>query len=277
MTETATRRRRHIGFLQIAAISLIAVMVLVVVVLPFLAARDPLQQDAANRFASIGTPGYPLGTDGFGRDVFSRIVHGLRTELIICVLSALFAGILGTILGLLGGYFGRFVEIITMRVVDIILGFPHIILALLIVTLYGPGSVTLIFAMSVIFTPGFARLTYGQVLSVKSMPYVEAANVFGSTRRHTLFKVILPNSMAPSIVQFSLTIPAAILLESGLSFLGLGVVPPTPSLGLMIAEGQRYMSSHPEALLVPSIVVVLVILAFGVLGEALRDWFDPRR
>jgi peptide/nickel transport system permease protein len=277
MTETAVRRRRQIGPLQIIAIALVAVLAVVVVVLPLVATGDPLQQDVASKFAGIGTPGHPLGTDAFGRDVFSRVVLGLRTELIVSVLSALFAGVLGTILGLLGGYFGRLAEVATMRVVDIILGFPHLILALLIVTLYGPGPVTLICAMSVIFTPGFARLTYGQVLSVKSMEYVEAASVFGGTRTHNLFKVILPNSMAPSIVQFSLTVPAAILLESGLSFLGLGVVPPAPSLGLMIAEGQRYMSTYPEALLVPGIVIVLVILAFGVLGESLRDWLDPRR
>ena len=252
-------------------------MVLMVVILPFIATRDPLQQNIADRFATIGTPGYPLGTDAFGRDVFSRVVLGLRTELMISFLAALFAGLLGTIMGLLGGYFGKIAEIFTMRVADVILGFPHLILALFIVTLYGPGSVTLICAMSVIFIPGFARLTYGQVLEVKSKEYVEAANVFGGTRMHVLFKVILPNSMAPTIVQFSLTIAAAILLESGLSFLGLGVVPPAPSLGLMIADGQRYMSTYPEVLLVPAIVVVLVILAFGVLGESLRDWFDPRK
>lgn len=275
--QAPARRRRGFGLLQYCAVGFIVLIVVAVVVLPLVATKDPLQQDIGKRFAPLGTPGYPLGTDAFGRDTFSRVVLGLRTELVIASLSAVIACLLGTVLGLIGGYFERWAEMATMRVVDIVLGFPHLILALLIVTLYGPGSATLVCAMSVIFMPAFARLTYGQVLRVKAEEYVAASQVFGGTVRHTLFKVVLPNSIAPSIAQLSLTIPAAILLESGLSFLGLGVVPPEPSLGLMVAEGQRYLSSYPQVLLVPSAVIIAVILAFGVLGEALRDWLDPRR
>lgn len=276
-TQTAARRRRRFGPLQYCAAGFVVLLVVAVLVMPLVVTRDPLSQHIAKRFASIGTAGYPLGADAFGRDIFSRVVLGLRTELMISSLSAAAACLMGTLLGLLGGYFERWAEVATMRVVDIVLGFPHLVLALLIVTLYGPGSATLICAMSVIFMPAFARLTYGQVLRVKAEEYVAASQVFGGTLRHTLFKVVLPNSVAPSIAQLSLTIPAAILLESGLSFLGLGVVPPAPSLGLMVAEGQRYLSSEPQVLLVPAGVIVVVILAFGVLGEALRDWLDPRR
>lgn len=273
----AGRRWRGLGPLQYCAMGFLILILLATILLPLVATKDPLSQDIAQRFAPIGAKGYPFGADAFGRDTFSRLLLGLRTELIISVLSAMFAGILGTILGLLGGYFGRWAEMVTMRVVDIVLGFPHLILALLIVTLYGPGSVTLVCAMTVIFMPAFARLTFGQVIRVKTEEYVAASEVFGGTLWHTLFRVVLPNSLAPSIVQLSLTIPAAILLESGLSFLGLGVVPPAPSLGLMVAEGQRYLSTEPHVLLVPAIAIVVVILAFGVMGEALRDWLDPRR
>lgn len=271
------KKGKRVSALQVVAFAMLAVITLMVAASPWFAPLNPLEQDVANRFAPVGDPVYLLGSDVFGRDVLARLMSGLRIELFIAVSAASLAAIVGTLFGLIGGYFGRVAEILTMRTTDIILGFPSLILALLVVTIYGPGSTTLIFAMALVFMPAFARLTYGQVLSVKSAEYVEAAKVFGGTSLYTLFRVVLPNSFAPTIVQFSLAVPAAILLESGLSFLGLGVVPPTPSLGLMIAEGQRYMNSNPEALIVPAALIVFVILAFGVLGEALRDWFDPRR
>jgi peptide/nickel transport system permease protein len=164
-----------------------------------------------------------------------------------------------------------------MRVgVDVLLAFPPIILALLAVTLRGPGAGTLIIAMGVLFAPTFARITYGQTISVKRLEYVEAATAFGASTRTRVFGVVLPNVSAPIIVQFSLTIANAILLESGLSYLGLGVVPPSPSWGSMVAQGQRYLASEPHALLVPGAVIVMTILAFGLLGDALRQWLDPK-
>ena len=205
--------------------------------------------------------------------VFVREGDNLQTVLELPMTAAA----LGTVLGLLGGYFNGLIEVVTMRlVVDVILAFPPIVLALLAVTLYGPGAWTLIIAMGVLFAPIFARITYGQVLSTKREEYVDAARTFGAPTWVVLFRTVLPNVSAPIIVQFSLTMAAAILMESGLSYLGLGVVPPTPSWGSMVAQGQRYLTTEPHVLLVPGAVIVLTILAFGILGDALRDLLDPK-
>lgn len=271
------RLRQAMTPLRVGAAAYVALMVVVVVAAPLLAPQDPLAQDVGSRLLRPGDGGHLLGTDALGRDLLSRLMHGARVELFIALGATLLAMGVGTLLGLLGGYFGGVVETLTMRVVvDVVLAFPPIILALLAVTLNGPGAATLILAMGVLFAPVFARITYGQTISVKRLEYVEAATAFGASTSRRLFGIILPNVSAPVIVQFSLTIATAILLESGLSYLGLGVVPPTPSWGSMVAEGQRYLSSDPHALLVPGAAVVLTILAFGILGDALREWLDPK-
>ena len=271
------RLRQAMTPLRVGAAAYVALMVVVVVAAPLLAPQDPLAQDVGSRLLRPGDGGHLLGTDALGRDLLSRLMHGARVELVIALGATLLAMGVGTLLGLLGGYFGGVVETLTMRVVvDVVLAFPPIILALLAVTLNGPGAATLILAMGVLFAPVFARITYGQTISVKRLEYVEAATAFGASTSRRLFGIILPNVSAPVIVQFSLTIATAILLESGLSYLGLGVVPPTPSWGSMVAEGQRYLSSDPHALLVPGAAVVLTILAFGILGDALREWLDPK-
>ncbi|WZH51545.1 MAG: ABC transporter permease [Nocardioides alkalitolerans] len=262
--------------LRLAALVYVGLMLLVLVAAPLLAPADPLSQDVADRLAGPGGA-HVLGTDELGRDILSRIIYGARVELLIALGATLVSMVLGTLLGLLGGYFGGIVEVITMRVVvDVLLAFPPIILVLLAVTLRGPGTGTLIAAMGVLFAPTFARIAYGQVISVKRLEFVEAATAFGAPTRTRLFGVILPNISAPLIVQVSLTIATAILLESGLSYLGLGVVPPTPSWGSMVAQGQRYLSSDPHVLLVPGAFVVLTILAFGLVGDALRSGLDPK-
>lgn len=271
------RLRQTMTPLRILAAVYVAILLATMAGAGFLAPDDPLAQDVANRLRPPGTSGHLLGTDELGRDILSRLMYGARVELLIALGATALAMVLGTLLGLLGGYFGGLVEIATMRVlVDVILAFPPIILALLVITLRGPGAATLIIAMGILFAPTFARITYGQTISVKRLEYVEAATAFGATVRTRLFRVILPNVSAPIIVQVSLTIATAILLESGLSYLGLGVVPPTPSWGSMVAQGQRYLSTSSHALLVPGLAVVLTILAFGLLGDALREWLDPK-
>ncbi|RGE19140.1 ABC transporter permease [Leucobacter sp. wl10] len=260
----------------IMAIYIVAMLVMMFLA-PVLAPYDPIAQNVALRLKPPLSEGHLLGTDELGRDILSRIMYGAQIELFIALGATLLATVLGTLLGLFGAYFNGVAEFVTMRlVVDVVLAFPPIILALLAVTLYGPGSVTLIIAIGVLFAPIFARITYGQVLSVKREEYVDAAKTFGAPTILIMFRTVLPNVSAPIIVQFSLTMAAAILLESGLSYLGLGVVPPAPSWGSMVAQGQRYLTSNPHALLVPGIVVVLTILAFGILGDALRDLLDPK-
>ena len=242
------------------------------------AIRSSLEQNVTNRLKGPFAAGHILGTDELGRDILSRgscTAH--RSNCSVALGTTILAMVLGSLLGLLGGYFAGITEIVTMRlIVDVILAFPPIVLALLAVTLYGPGPVTLIIAMGVLFAPIFARITYGQVLSVKREEYVDAAKTFGAPTIVILFKTVLPNVIAPIIVQFSLTIAAAVLLESGLSYLGLGVVPPAPSWGSMVAQGQRYLTTDPHALLMPGAVIVLTILAFGILGDALRDTLDTK-
>lgn len=272
-----SRVREAVTPLRAIAAVFITVTIIATIVANWLPIASPVQQDITQKLLPIGSNGYLLGTDQFGRDILSRLVFGARTELVVALGATAVAIVVGTVLGLIGGFYGRWAETITMRAVDVILAFPPIILALLVVTIYGPGIVTLVFVMGLLFAPAYARLTYGQVLTVKSAEYVEASQVFGATKRATLFSVVLPNVATPIIVQMPLTLAASILLESGLSYLGLGIVPPTPSWGFMVADGQRYMTSNPELVLIPSLVIALSILAFGLLGDFLRDWLDPRR
>lgn len=258
------------------ALTFLLLLVLASVFAP-LFTLDPLAQDVVNARAPIGAPGHLLGTDELGRDTLSRLLNGARVEFLIALGATALALMLGTLLGSLGAYFGRLVEMLTMRVViDVLLAFPPVILALLIVTIYGSGTVTLIITMGVLFSPVFARISYGQTLSVRSAEYVEAAKAYGASTPRILFGIVLPNISAPLIVQVSLIMAGSILLESGLSYLGLGVVPPAPSLGSMVAAGQRYMSSDPQLMLIPSLLIVLTILSFSLLGDTLRDWLDPR-
>ena len=276
-SRSAARFRRSLTPWRVVALVIAAVVTVAAVLGPVLVPFDPLDTGAGQRFAAPGTAGHLLGTDAFGRDVAARLVHGLRTELVIALSATALAALAGTVLGVLGGYFGRWVELVTMRVTDVVLAFPTIVFALLAVAVFGAGTVTLIVVLAVLFAPTYARLAYGQVLSVRHAEYVEAEVAFGSPTLRLLRRTVLPNVLAPVLVQLSLTIAAAVLLESGLSFLGLGVLPPAPSLGLMIADGQRYLSSEPVQLLVPAAAVVLTILAFSALGDVLRDWLDPRR
>lgn len=260
------------------ALAFVVLLVLAAAVGPLLVGASPTDQDVAGRLRPPGTPGHLLGTDELGRDVAARIVHGARLELLVAVGATALAAVLGTLLGLLGGFFRGVVEFLTMRLVgDVLLAFPPIVLALLVVAIYGPGQWTLIVVMGLLFMPTFARVVYGQTLSVTEAEYVTAAEAFGARVPTRLFRVVLPNVAAPVIVQCSVVMASAILLESGLSYLGLGIVPPAPSWGSMVATGQRYMSSNPSAILVPSLVVVLTILAFGLLADGLRDGLDPRR
>ena len=259
------------------ALAFVLLVIVLAVLAPVIVTFDPVAQDIAHRLLPPGTPGHILGTDEYGRDVFTRLIYGARVELLIAFGATSLAAVFGTLLGLIGGYFGGIAEFLTMRLTsDVLLAFPPIILALLIVTIYGPGVGTLIVVMGILFAPKFARIVYGQTLSVKRLEYVDAAKAFGASIPTALFRVVLPNVSAPIVVQFSLVMASSILLESGLSFLGLGVVAPAPSWGGMVSSGQRYMGSDPATILVPSIMVVLTILSFGLLADALRELLDPR-
>jgi peptide/nickel transport system permease protein len=262
---------RRIGW----PILLVAAILLVAIAAPLLAPYDPIPMDVPNR---LGAPSWLhlLGQDEYGRDVLSRLIYGARVSLSVALLSAAIAAVVGVVAGLVGGYFGGMSEILTLRVVDIVLCFPPLLLALLIVTVLGPGIETLTLVLSVLFIPGFARVTYGEVLSTKNQEYVEATRALGARAPRILFNAILPNIIGPILVQFSLTVAAAVILESGLSFLGLGVVPPAPSWGLMIRGARGYMEQNPMGLLWPCAALVFTIWSINALCDSLRDAIDPR-
>lgn len=254
---------------------LVGTIVLLALFAPLLGLPDPVRQDVANRLAAPGEAGL-LGRDEFGRDVLSRLIWGARTSLVVAFASALIACVAGTLIGLLSAWFRGLGGMLALGSTDIILCFPPILLALLVVTLLGPGAGTLIMVLSVLFLPGFARITYAEVQLVQELEYVEAARAIGATTPRILVRTILPNVAGPILVQLSLAVAAAVVLESGLSFLGLGVVPPAPSWGLMIRGARTTLELAPLLLLWPCAALTLTILAMNLLCDALRDAVDPR-
>jgi len=254
---------------------LLTLMVTACLLAPFLPIPDPLKMNMGQRFAPPSAA-FLLGQDEMGRDVFSRLLFGVRISIFIALSTALLSAIVGTALGIFGGYMRGLSEIFTLRAMDIVLCFPPLLLAMLAVTLYGPGPITLIPVLSVVFVPGFTRVAYASVLTVRSQDYVEAVRAMGASNGRIMVKTILPNIMGPLLVQASFVTAAAVVLESGLSFLGLGVVPPSPSLGLMIGTGRAAIAHQPMLLVWPCLALVAMILILNGVCDLLRDWLDPR-
>lgn len=254
---------------------LLTLMVTACLLAPVLPIPDPLKMNMGQRFAPPSAA-FLLGQDEMGRDVFSRLLFGVRISIFIALSTALLSAIVGTALGIFGGYMRGLSEIFTLRAMDIVLCFPPLLLAMLAVTLYGPGPITLIPVLSVVFVPGFTRVAYASVLTVRSQDYVEAVRAMGASNGRTMVKTILPNIMGPLLVQASFVTAAAVVLESGLSFLGLGVVPPSPSLGLMIGTGRAAIAHQPMLLVWPCLALVAMILILNGVCDLLRDWLDPR-
>jgi peptide/nickel transport system permease protein len=254
---------------------LVGGMLLVALAGPLLPLADPVRQDVAGRLMPFSAAHW-LGKDEFGRDVLSRLILGARVSLSIAVASTALGAVAGICLGIIGGYFRGAAELVTMRMAEIVLCFPPLLLALLVVTLVGPGAATLILCLAIVFTPAFARVAYAATLSVRSLDYVTAQVALGKPALLILWRTILPNIAPPLIVQVSLTVAAALLLESGLSFLGLGVVPPAPSWGLMIRGARGTMEQDPLLLLWPCLALTGAVLALNLLCDRLREVLDPR-
>jgi len=253
-------------------LALIALICLLASVLPL---SDPLKMTMGQRFAGPSSA-FPLGQDEMGRDILSRLVFGIRISLFIALSTSILSGVIGTAFGIIGGYMRGFPEILTLRAMDVVLCFPPLLLAMLAVTLYGPGPMTLIPVLAAVFVPGFTRIAYASVLTVRSQDYVEAVQAMGASNIRIMLKTILPNIMGPLLVQASFVTAAAVVLESGLSFLGLGVVPPSPSLGLMIGTGRAAIAHQPMLLVWPCLALVVMILVLNGVCDLLRDWLDPR-
>ncbi|SDY77334.1 ABC transporter permease [Citreimonas salinaria] len=260
---------------RIGAIIIAVFAVAAILGLAGLTPHDPLAQD---RLARLQAPGarYWMGTDLFGRDILSRLMVGIGQSFAVALLSVGLATSVGTVLGLTAAWFGRLWDGAVMRAMDVLLSFPAILLALLIVAIMGPGLVTSVVAIAIVYTPIFTRVVRGPALSLKTRSFVDAARTFGSSRRYILTRHLLANLVAPLTVQITLALAWALLTEAALSFLGLGAQPPNPSLGLMLSDSRNLMESAPWMLVFPALVIMLAVLGFNLLGDALRDLFDPR-
>ena len=255
---------------------MLAALVLAAALGPFVTSRDPLDQLLSARL-SPPSPAYLLGTDQLGRDIASRILYGARLSLLVGVLVVGLAGIFGTLVGLVAGYAGGLADESLMRFTDVFLAFPSLILAMAIAGALGPTLVNAILAIAVVTWPVYARLVRGQLLSLRRREYVEAARSIGASGGRILVRHLLPNAAGPVLVQASFDMGAAIIAVAGLSFIGFGAQPPTPEWGVMISEGRNYFSTEPWLALFPGVAILLAAGAFNVLGDALRDAFDPRR
>jgi ABC-type dipeptide/oligopeptide/nickel transport system permease subunit len=243
---------------------------------PLLAPYDPLAMQSADRF-SPPSARYLLGTDEFGRDLFSRLLYGGRVAFRVGGLSIALASVVGVALGALAGYLAGWFDSVVMRFFDALLAFPAILLAIVILAVLGPGTMNAVLAVAIVNIPIFARLARANVLAEKYKDYVEAARAVGAPPRRVIFRTILPNSLATLIVQVTVSFAAAVLLESSLSFLGLGVPLPDPSWGSMLSVGRGYLTQAPWYALAPGLAIMLLVLGVYLLGDGLRDVLDPRR
>lgn len=260
-----------------ALVGLVLIIIIVATALlaPLISPHDPIEQSTIQRLKDPSSS-YLLGRDDYGRDVFSRIIYGTRVALTVGVLSVLLGGALGTAIGIVAGYFGGKIETILMRMVDVLLSFPDLITGLLVMAVLGAGQVKLIIAIALTVSPRFARIAYGPTLALKEKEFVEAAVAMGQRSRVILTKHILPNVGGELLVLGSLWTASAIRLEASLSFIGLGVPPPTPTWGQMIRDGTRYLADYPLLSLAPGAALLITVFAFNLVGDGLRDVLDPR-
>jgi peptide/nickel transport system permease protein len=258
-----------------------AVLVLIMLVISICAAlgivpHDPLVQNPMDALKGPSST-YWFGTDQFGRDVFSRAMDGMRRSMTVSILSVAIAGFVGVGMGVIGGYLGRWLDSFVVRFSDVIFAFPAILLALAIVNSLGNSWIDTSLAIAVVYTPIFIRVARGPVLSIKELDYVKSVRVLGYSSPRILFSHVLPNVLAPILVQIALSMSWAILTESGLSFLGLGTQPPDASLGLMVSEAQPMAAFAWWTLAAPSVFITLVVVGLNLVGDGLRDSLDPAR
>lgn len=251
------------------------VMFSVALLAPYLALHDPTEIAISERLALLST-NHPFGTDQFGRDIFSRVIYGTRVSVIVGLVAVSLGLGLGVVLGAVSGYFGRVADNIIMRVVDAVMAFPGILLALTLVSVWGPSLYSVCLALGIRYMPSFARLVRASVLKEREKEYVEAAKVQGESDLRVLWRQILPNCTSPLIIQTSLDFAHAIIAESSLSFLGLGLPPPTPSWGNMLDDARAYMTIYPWGAIFPGVAISMAVLGFNFLGDGLRDILDPR-
>lgn len=242
---------------------------------PWLSTAPPDLMNYQDRI-QLPSRAHPFGTDLFGRDIFSRTLYGSRIALFVGFLSVTFAALPGLVLGLLAGYKQGRIDVVIMRLTDALLAFPALLLAIVIISVLGPGHRQATMSIGIIFLPAFTRLVRGQVLAIRQEEYVEAAVALGASDAGILWRHVLPNVMGPLIVQTTVSFANAILIEAGLSFLGLGTQPPLPSWGAMLQSAKDFMDLQPWAAILPGMAIALAVMGFNLFGDGLRDWLDPR-
>jgi peptide/nickel transport system permease protein len=274
------RRHRTLGRLwrsrlALIGLAIVGLTVLVGLVAPLFVTADPVAMDFT---ALLKGPSraHPLGTDQFGRDVLARLVWGARLSVGIGAVAVALALVVGVPIGALSGYAGGAIDNVLMRCMDALLAFPALLLALGLVAIMGPGSTSTTLAIGIVYTPGVARLTRGVVLAERPQEYVQAAHALGQRDRWVLIRHIMPNCVSALLVQASVNFANAMVIEAGLSFLGIGTPPPTPSWGLMLNEARAYMSSAAHVAIAPGVAISLAVLGWNLLGDGLRDALDPR-
>jgi peptide/nickel transport system permease protein len=275
-TRSAARRVARRNRLALAALLVLLAAGLGAVLAPWLPLLDPDVVDTRHRLQPPLSPGHPLGTDEFGRDLLARLVWGARISLAAGVGTALLAMLIGVVLGVIGGYYSGWIESLVMRLTDMLMAFPYILLAIAIVAGLGPGLRNAMLAVGVVGFPLYTRLVRGVVLSVREREFVEAARALGSPDSRILGRHVLPHLLPPVIVAFSLDVGVKILATAGLSFLGLGSQPPTADWGSMLATGRQFVILSPHVVFLPGLAIFVVVLALNLVGDALRDLLDPR-
>ena len=242
---------------------------------PLLSPHDPYLNDLRNSLQQPSSE-HLLGTDNLGRDILSRLIYGTRTSLMVGIIAVGVATVIGMTIGLVSGYFGGWLDAIFMRIIDAQMAIPGIILALVFAAILGGGLTNVMIALGISMVPVYCRLMRGQVLSIKQTDYVIGARILGESNVRIMFTHILPNCLPPLIVLITLNLGTAILAEAALSFLGIGIAPPGAAWGSMVNDGQRYLLTNPLLSFAPGVCIMLVVLAFNMIGDGLRDALDPR-
>ena len=279
-TKVGNRRRMLRRFLRnrlaIIGMVIVAIYIFVAIFAPLISPMDPLKQNLSDKRIPPNKT-HLLGTDQFGRDILSRILYGTQYALLVSSMSILLSLVFGTLFGLIAGYFGGAIDEVIMRIMDIFLAFPYLLLAILIVSALGPGIWNTILAIGIWGVPIFARQTRGAVIAIRDREFIQAARAIGAPGIRIMAIHLFPNIIPPIVVYAALYMGYAILMESALTFLGLGIQPPTPSWAEMIASGRNYVIVAPHIATIPGLAIMLATLGFNLLGDGLRDALDPRR
>ncbi|MDO4321095.1 MAG: ABC transporter permease [Lachnospiraceae bacterium] len=260
---------------SVAAAVILILFVLTAIFGPYIWKTDPLAQSVMKKYGPM-TAEHPLGTDNLGRDTLARMIQGARTSLTISFAGVLSGSAIGVLLGVFAGYFGGWIDALISRLVDVLLAFPGLLLAITIVAILGSGSINTVIAISIFTVPAMTRMMRGCVIGLKNAEYVQACYTMGESDMRIIFHHIIPNAMSQIIVNVTLGLGAAILTASSLSFLGLGVTPPEAEWGAMLSNMREVVRTYPMGVLVPGIAITLVVMSFSLVGDGLRDALDPK-